>query len=341
MSRPSRPWYRSDRDAWYVYRNGRQIKLCSGKANKKEAYRRFLELEDVNVRETSTERCKTKDLLAAFLSHVESTLKPRTLRGYDRLISPFVRTISKMDANQVQPKHVTAYLDSQKKWGRTMRFNAITAIKRAWKWAHDEGHITLNQIASMKRPRPNRRTEIPDVGEIDLFLKTARPEFRMILNFVHQTGCRPGEASMIERRHINLENREVRFRIGEDKTSGKTGKPRVIHLNDAAIEILRRLMIGSPSGPLFRNSRGRPWTNFSMSHAARKIRERSGLDGRSVVYALRHQWATDALANGIPLSTVAEMMGNSPEIVARVYSHLSDKKSLLLQAANAVRPPHC
>jgi hypothetical protein len=32
------------------------------------------------------------------------------------------------------------------------------------------------------------------------------------------------------------------------------------------------------------------------------------------------------------------MVGNSPEIVAKVYSHLSDKKALLMAVANGIRP---
>ena len=36
----------------------------------------------------------------------------------------------------------------------------------------------------------------------------------------------------------------------------------------------------------------------------------------------------------MPIATVAEMTGTSPEMIAKVYSHLSDKKALLLKAAN-------
>ena len=79
-----------------------------------------------------------------------------------------------------------------------------------------------------------------------------------------------------------------------DKTSGKTDKPRVIHLNDAALAILTRLTGLHPSGPLFRNSKGRAWNRHSINCAVRRIRSLTGLDGRSVVYALRHHWATDA-----------------------------------------------
>ena len=134
-------------------------------------------------------------------------------------------------------------------------------------------------------------------------------------------------------------NREIRFRIGEDKTSGKTGRPRVIHLNDQAHAILEGL-VGSPvAGPVLRNSKGRPWTSDAIGCAVSKIRLRSGLDSRTVCYALRHHYITDALARGVPITTVGEMTGTSPEMIAKVYSHLSDKKSLLLKAANQVRPP--
>jgi integrase len=251
----------------------------------------------------------------------------------------FRPTVASLDGNSVSPKEVTKFLGEQTKWGVTTRCGAITAIKRAWKWAKDEGHLTLNPLEKLKKPRPKRREEIPDDQEIDRFLAAAKPEFRQLLDFLHATGCRPGEASMIERRHLDLVNREVRFRIGEDKTSGKTGRPRVIHLNETATAILSSLLTTGVTGPLFRNSRGRPWNEHSISCAVRKIRERAGLDERVVAYALRHHWATDALARGVPLATVAEMMGNSPEMVAKVYSHLSDKKALLLAAANQVRPP--
>jgi integrase len=276
-------------------------------------------------------------VVSLFLAHAKANLKPRTHEGYSQILLPFAKHVGTMDANTLQPRHVNEHIANYE-WGKTTKFNTITAIKRAWRWAHDEGHISLNGIVTMKRPRPERRVEIMDEHEVSVFLKNAKPAFREILNFIHWTGCRPGEASMIERRHVSLPRAEIRFRIGEDKTSGKTDKPRVIHLSDDALALITRLYMATPSGPLFRNSHGNPWTDHAMANAVSKIRLRTGLDGRAVVYSLRHQWATDALARGVPLATVAEMMGNSPEIVARVYSHLSDKKALLMAAANAVRP---
>jgi len=72
-----------------------------------------------------------------------------------------------------------------------------------------------------------------------------------------------------EKRHIVLANREVRFKIGEDKTSGKTGKPRVINLNGAALAIVTNLMTRRTSGPLFRTARGNPWTDSSWRQSVK------------------------------------------------------------------------
>jgi len=70
-----------------------------------------------------------------------------------------------------------------------------------------------------------------------------------------------------------------------------------------------------------------------------KARKKAGLgDDLMVAYAVRHQYITDALARGVPIAIIAEMCGTSPEMIDRVYSHISEKKSLFLQAANLIRP---
>jgi integrase len=115
-------------------------------------------------------------------------------------------------------------------------------------------------------------------------------------------------------------NREIRFKIREDKTSGKTGKPRVIHLNDAAMSIIGELICQYPAGSLFRNMKGQPWNSDSMNCATRQARKKAGLGNNlAVTCAIRHQYITDALASGAPIAIVAEMTGTSPQMIARVY----------------------
>jgi hypothetical protein len=91
MSRPSKPWYRKDRDAWYVCVRGKPIKLCPGKMNRKEAYRKFLEL-DTKDPDTVTERCTGANVVIKFLGHARANLKPLTHEGYDLLLTPSAGT---------------------------------------------------------------------------------------------------------------------------------------------------------------------------------------------------------------------------------------------------------
>lgn len=338
MARPAKPWYRKSNDAWYVTHHGKQIRLAKGKASRKEAYREFLKLTE-RCDPSTAARSSAEAICEMFLDHARVHNKPNTVSGYERFVEPFAEMVKGLDGNAVLPRHVSGYLNAHIDWNKTTRYNAITAIKRAWSWALEEGHITVNQLKPMKRPRPERREDIPDDRAISAFVAAANPLFREVLRFMRETGCRPGEAYMVERRHVDLENREVRFKIGEDKTSGKTGKPRVINLNDAAFAQLTRLIAEYPSGPLFRNSRGGAWTRHAVNCAVIKARKKAGLgDDLMVAYAMRHQYITDGLARGVPIAVIAEMCGTSPEMIAKVYSHISEKKALFMQAANLIRP---
>ena len=175
MGRAAKPWYRKDRDAWYVNVQGKRIKLVDGKSNRIEAYRRFLAINP-EEQQVATARVTGQEVCDLFLQYARTNLKPKTYEGYKRFLEPFGRHVGVIDGNEVQPKHVTKFLDQRPTWGKTTRFNAITAIKRAWSWANDEGHLTLNQLSKLKKPRPNRREEIPNDHEIERFLSAAKPE---------------------------------------------------------------------------------------------------------------------------------------------------------------------
>ncbi|MGO9600138.1 MAG: tyrosine-type recombinase/integrase [Isosphaeraceae bacterium] len=338
MARPSKPWYWKARDAWFVNLHGKRHLLAKGKINRAKAYREYLRLSDLSKPEVASTP-SAESICSLFLSHAKVHLKPKTVEGYAFFITPFSRRVRDTDAAAVQPKHVSEFLNTHPNWNQTTRYGAIKSIKRVWSWALAEGHITVNLLKPTKLPRQLRRDTIPDDKEMARFIAAANPAFRQLLIFMRETGCRPGEAVVMQKHHVDLVNREVRFKIGEDKTSGKTGRPRVIHLNDTALAMVRTLMTLYPAGPLLRNLRGKPWNKCSINCATRQARKKAGLgNSLAVAYAIRHQYITDALASGVPIAIVAEMTGTSPQMIAKVYSHISEKKTLFLEAANRVRP---
>ena len=338
MARPNKPWFWEARGVWACTINGKRKVLAKGKSARKEAYRQYLTLAD-RASDEKTTRSSVGAICDHFMQHARSTLKPNTVRNHEAYSVAFCNTLEDRDANAIQPRHVLEFLNAHQGWGPTSRSHAVKCIKRVWAWALEQGYITLNLLKPMKKQREHVRSEIPDDREMARFVASANPAFRELLTFLGLTGCRPGEAAMMEKRHVDLANREVRFKKGEDKTSGKTDRPRVIHLCDEAYRIVSKLAAIHETGPLFRNMRGNRWTKDAMHCAAMQARKKAGIEGNlAVTYAVRHQYITTALARGVPIAVVAELVGNSPEMIAKVYSHISEKKALLLEAANMVRP---
>jgi site-specific recombinase XerD len=96
--------------------------------------------------------------------------------------------------------------------------------------------------------------------------------------------------------HIDLRN--GLWVLDEHKTEHATGGPRVVILTPEMAALTRRLMQEHPSGPLFRNEDGRPWTRNAVRCRFRRVHRKLGLGGDLVAYLYRHAVCTDLLESG-------------------------------------------
>ena len=92
----------------------------------------------------------------------------------------------------------------------------------------------------------------------------ATPTFYDLIVTTWETGCRPQESLRLEARHVDLKNQRWVFPKSESKNKQLS---RVVYLTDTAMTISRALMTKYPEGPLFRNSRSMPWTNYAVQCA--------------------------------------------------------------------------
>lgn len=122
--------------------------------------------------------------------------------------------------------------------------------------------------------------------------------------------------------------------IDRHKTGKKTGKPRVIYLCPEMVELSRRLVTERPSGPLFPNSRGVPYTKDAIGLRFKRLRKRLPHLAHFVCYSVRHSYASDALENGVGIAQVAELLGHTDtRMVSRHYGHLGQKVAHMKDAA--------
>jgi site-specific recombinase XerD len=50
-------------------------------------------------------------------------------------------------------------------------------------------------------------------------------------------------------------------------------------------------------------------------------------------YALRHTYITNALIRGVPVEVLAELVGNTPQVLHRHYAHVAKDTTALKAAA--------
>ena len=329
--RQPKPFYRKQTSSWYVQLNGKQHNLGP---DEKAAWGKYHDLM-ASRPAPADETTLVGDLLGRFLEWTKLHRKPATFDWYALYVGSFGNFVGSRPTTDIKPHHVTRWLDSNG-WKDTTRCCAIRAIKRAFNWAVEEGYLDSSPIRKIKRGKPKRRERIISPAEWDQLLAAVPDaEFRDLLAFARETGCRPQEARAIEDRHLDLANGLIILPASEAK--GERSRP--IYLNDAALALVKRLAEANPSGHVFRNTRGGAWTSSAVLSRWRRLRKKTGMEG-VCQYSIRHTFATDSLMAGVDSIVVAELMGHADAtMVARTYQHLAKNPQYLRQAANHCRQP--
>jgi integrase len=343
MRRPSKPWYRKFNDTWYATVRGEQVPLARGRANRAEAERAFHKLMagDAPARPARPQDTRVVAVLDLFLDHSQRHNRPRTYEWYRSFLQGFSDLYGALRVEDLRPFHVTRWLDAHPDWKGT-RWGAVTAVKRAFNWAADEGLIAASPVKKVKKPpmRARQRFVTPEERQKILDSYPEGDCFRDFLFALEHTGCRPGEVSMVTAAHVDLRNGV--WVLGEHKTEGKTQAPRVVILTPEMVDLTERLMVRHPEGPLFRNGAGGPWNRNAVRCRFRRVRKKLGLGGDLVAYLYRHAVATDLLESGAGVAQAAEILGHKgTEMILRHYSKLRERREHLrdrLRKARGDRP---
>jgi len=72
------------------------------------------------------------------------------------------------------------------------------------------------------------------------------------------------------------------------QTAERTGDQRRVYRTPPMVELCRGLAREHPSGPLFLNMRGNPWTRNAIRFRFRNLRQRLDLPEELVAYTFRH-----------------------------------------------------
>jgi integrase len=274
MPRFPKPFFRPSRKLWYIQVAGKQINLGPDRDRAFEQYHAIMAGRSAPrlpaIRENSV---LVVQVLDAFLEHCQIQNSPATYQWYRDRLQQFAPTIPRsLRVSELRPFHVQQWVDAHPRWSNGTRRIAIRSVKRAMRWAEEQGLIDKSPIANMRKPPGGRRELVISDEEFRHILEKSRNhEFRDLLIVTWETGCRPQESLRVEARHVDLGNQRWIFPESEAKTG-----LRVVYLTQRALGITQRLVDCHPRGKLFRNSNGRPWTTEAVNCAFRAVRQRMG-----------------------------------------------------------------
>jgi integrase/recombinase XerD len=325
-----KPWYRPARGVWYVTIDGKQYNLGPDQTAAFDEYHRLMALPH----EQRLAGDSVAEILDAYLEWCKLHRRAATYEWYRGRAQEFLAALPRgLKVAHLKPFHLQRFIDSHKSWAPGNKRNACRAIQRPFAWAVQQGYIERSPLMNFEKPPAGRRNQTVTEEEYQKLLATTRDDnFKDLLRVTWETGARPQEVLRVEARHVELDNCRWVFPPEEAK-GGKTH--RIIYLNETAQEITKRLVAKYKKGPIFRNTRRKPWTTDAVNCRFTTLQKK--LKTRYCLYVLRHTWATNALRKGVDPITVSVLMGHSDtNMLARTYAHLTHDPKYLQQAASRV-----
>ena len=210
----------------------------------------------------------------------------------------------------------------------TSTFNKeLWTLKNLCKCAVDWGYMKTNPAQSLKRMKePTGRVRYLTTGEREALLREANPSLRLYILAALHTGARRSELIRLQWRDVDMKARLIIFR----KT--KNGDSRSVPMTDT----IRGMFQGIPR-PLDPGTGVFPEREpLVLTRSFARLVQRLKIKNLTF-HDLRHDAASTLTMAGVPLRTVAEILGHRDMRMTVRYAHLSPQH--LREAMKALDSP--
>ncbi len=286
-----------------------------------------------------------RDYAALKLETWKQYLAPRTLTSYsERLTNHVLPALGDLKVRDIKRRHVKNLWNLKQREGRS-----ITVIRAVLSSllsdAVDDEIIPINPCLGLtrKKRQPGRVKADREIRPLsreqrDAMLTEAakRPDRRIpvLLELLAKTGARPNEALALRPGDLDLKEKTVRIERGLDVDRSirptKTYETRTVDLTPELTATLKRylpwlteLALRRGWGEvkwLFPNDEGKPFKEPKIRKVFTRTLKRAGLPAFRL-YDLRHTCASLLLAEGAPLTYVAQQLGHrNPTTTLKYYA---------------------
>lgn len=322
--------------------NGKRTRECVG-SNKQTAQEirvyKAHELATGKFNITSAKQIikSLDDITSEFLILKEGEIRKTSLTRYKNYLAPFQEFFSyyfpEVAANisLLKTQYLQEFLrDFQKnkyttktKWSKKTLNGLIVVLKQLFSFAVKREYLTKNPAKDINvyKDASKEKVEFFSQSDLDLLWSKVDTFWLNFLKFIANTGLRKAEAINLKWESVSLDGQNPQIWVlSDNEWKTKSGKSRVVPLNDNALEILNKIHT-KDSEYVFLSREGRKIHPDKPLHALKTALEKCKLKGD--VHKLRHTFASHAVMSGMDLFTLAKILGHADIKTTQIYAHLS------------------
>ena len=276
------------------------------------------------------------ELWQRFCDYKEPGQAPATRRRYLRTYTGMIARLpiqNPMDALGIRSYLMNTY-------GKVTAKRMHQTLSACCEWAVQTGQLEVNAFATLKVPATKGKPIDPftkrEVCNI-LYGFESDPDKKWMLSyikFLFWTGCRPGEASGLQWKHIDEGYQYITFSSAYDaetriRRETKTSETRVFKCNRPLRTLLESLWTpqAQPNSSVFTYPDGRLLSQkYVQKHGWMVVVKDLALSGDveryRPMYNARATFITTMLEKGLPIHHVAKLVSNSPKVILEHYAGL-------------------
>ncbi len=321
---------------------------CTNKtdARKFEVALKFqLNMERIGIEDTrlnSKETILVKDAVATFLKWSKVHQKQSTFRRYETSSKAIIEILGGIEIGALRREDVESFIERRLGQTRKAPFRKlkikprtktrvlikpatvnreIALLRFVFGRLLEDGKIRKNPVLGIRKPpEDNSQTRVVTKDEFRLYTMAASQPLRDVAVIMYQTGMRPSEV-------LALRQSDVDFTLGKIKiSSGKTkAARRQIRMTRTVFDILsaRAQTRNEYLFPGGKDGKGKaPTVNLHNAHS-RALKRAKIRPFR--IYDLRHTFATEFVAAGNDIVTLAAVLGHSNLSMVTRYAHPTEQ----------------
>ncbi len=277
------------------------------------------------VKESQGESFKTieefyKDFLKYLSTGFAKSYYRSHLTTYKHLISHFRKD---MLLSKITKKSAEDFIQVIKRLAPRGVNVYIRNLKAAFNKAVDWEYLEENPFKKVRKATFQKEEEkVLTTDEFNLIFDelNMNESIRAIAAFAFHSGCRLGEVVNLKWGNIDIKNKNVT--IGDKNFTTKSKKIRKIPLM-FCMGIYLELFFRNRGkfDYVFCKSNGYPFTGNHVSKKFKKAVKKLEMDNSVRFHSLRHSYASNLTAKGVPLHSVARLLGHSSQSTTERYSH--------------------